>query len=414
MNSSLLDVHQRLIDEYMADEPTESADVGPNDRWQTLREEGSELWLDTGSLSRASESWTAEFSGLTTNNALLNDEIQGGEYDDVVQWMADELRNHVNSERELVHELTFLLNALHGTRLVNRFGCRVSVELHTDFARDVERTVEYGRRFHEIQPDHFIIKVPFTAEGVVAARQLRGENIPVNQTVAFSVRQNYVIGRLSRASYGNVFMGRLNSLFEENNLPDVKRIGEKIALASHKTLAFLRKNHDSPTRQIAASFRSGDQVMNLGGVDVLTMPPEVAEQYLELVEENQTTGRLRLRGLLDEAEEKPGTILTRLATVEDSVREAVDEWLESNDRPWDPEALRDHFESAGVTDLFPRWSEDQIERSRKEGKIPDLSNWETELNEERVALDSLMSLAGLNAFAEAQSRMDRRVREKIQ
>lgn len=415
MESELLDIHEQLIDEFGI-ESSESTH-GSNKRWKDLRDEGSELWLDTGSIERASEVWTDDFSGLTTNNSLLNDEVQKGKYDQVITDARERLQKTLDvegSDDRLIQEIGFLLNALHGKRLVETFGCRVSVELHTDLARDVERTVEFGRRFHELEPDYFIIKVPFTAEGVVAARRLREENIPVNQTVAFSVRQNYVIGRLSRASYGNVFMGRLNSLFAENNLPDVKRIGEKIALASHKTLKFLRKNHDSPTRQIAASFRSGDQVMNLGGVDVLTIPPDVADDYLELIEENRTTGRLRLRGLLDEAEEKPGDILTGLATVENPLREAVDAFLESAEQPWSVERLRNHFEERGVGDLFPRWSDEQIRRSREEGKIPDLNNWDQALNNDEIALDSLMSLAGLNAFAEAQEKMDERIRKEIQ
>jgi transaldolase len=49
--------------------------------WRGLRALGSELWLDTGDITAAGALWTGEFSALTTNNTLLNKEIQTGVYD---------------------------------------------------------------------------------------------------------------------------------------------------------------------------------------------------------------------------------------------------------------------------------------------------------------------------------------------
>ena len=43
-----------------------------NPNWQRLREVGTELWLDTGSLEEAGELWTREFSALTTNNSAVS------------------------------------------------------------------------------------------------------------------------------------------------------------------------------------------------------------------------------------------------------------------------------------------------------------------------------------------------------
>ena len=49
--------------------------------WASLRETGTELWLDTGDIEEAEANWTSEMSALTTNNTLLNNEIQKGIYD---------------------------------------------------------------------------------------------------------------------------------------------------------------------------------------------------------------------------------------------------------------------------------------------------------------------------------------------
>ena len=60
-------------------------DTFPEDaRWQALQAAGTELWLDTGDIESARKLWTREFAALTTNNTLLNNEVQRGQYDDLV------------------------------------------------------------------------------------------------------------------------------------------------------------------------------------------------------------------------------------------------------------------------------------------------------------------------------------------
>ena len=57
--------------------------------WKGLRKLGSELWMDTGDIEAAAELWTEEFTALTTNNSLLNAEVQKGIYDDLIQESAN-------------------------------------------------------------------------------------------------------------------------------------------------------------------------------------------------------------------------------------------------------------------------------------------------------------------------------------
>ena len=58
----------------------------PNPFWMALKNTGTELWLDTGDMDEAELNWSGEMTALTTNNTLLNNEIQKGIYDD---FMAD-------------------------------------------------------------------------------------------------------------------------------------------------------------------------------------------------------------------------------------------------------------------------------------------------------------------------------------
>ena len=56
----------------------------PDPVWGQLRALGTELWLDTGDLEEARAIWTADFSNLTTNNTLVNKEVQKGLFDALV------------------------------------------------------------------------------------------------------------------------------------------------------------------------------------------------------------------------------------------------------------------------------------------------------------------------------------------
>ena len=103
--------------------------------WKALCNRGTELWLDTGDIDGATPLWIDEFTALTTNNTLLNAEVQKGIYDDLIQKAADMLSG-LDTQTQII-EIAFILNARHGLRLAQRFGGKVSVELHTDLAHDI-------------------------------------------------------------------------------------------------------------------------------------------------------------------------------------------------------------------------------------------------------------------------------------
>src|SRR5205823_6410211 len=104
--------------------------------------------------------------------------------------------------------------------------------------------------------------------------------IPINYTLGFSARQNYLATLVSKPNYCNVFLGRLNAVVADNHLGDGKYVGERVTLASQAGVKELRDADRSvPTRQIAASMRSAEQMVSLAGVDVFTIPPKAVEEF---------------------------------------------------------------------------------------------------------------------------------------
>jgi transaldolase len=378
--------------------------------WKGLRDAGTELWLDTGDMDGAARLWTGDFSALTTNNTLLNAEVQKGIYDDLVKKAASLLA--ASEPRERVIEIAFILNARHGLRLAERFGGKVSVELHTDLAHDIDGSVAYGRRFYSIAPDHFIVKVPLTPSGLIATRRLRQDGIPVNFTLGFSSRQNYLATGFAAPSYVNVFLGRINSYVADNKLGDGKFAGELATVRSQGYVEELSSGRKEPTRQIAASMRDSDQVATLAGVHVFTIPLKVAEAARKELDGNWRPNL--------EPDYHPEVISQEVARelrwdplwlVEGPVQDLLEKIVASP--PKTGEELVRQGERCGVKNLFPRLSREDHEVIAAEGKIPKHETWRARMRSGEVALDSLLNLAALASFAADQKALDDRIRRLI-
>ncbi len=394
-------IHGFIIDHAVAEEPIAAAS---DPFWAGLSGLGTALWLDTGDLEAADALWCDEFEALTTNNTLLNTEVQKGAYDQVIRSAADQLGGL--PARERVTETALILNAIHGLRLVQRFGARVSVELHTDLAHDAEAAVFHGRRLHAVCPERFIVKVPFTPAGLIAVRRLRAEGIPVNMTLGFSARQNRLAAALAEPEYVNVFLGRLGAYVIDNKLGDGVGVGEKACLASQRAVASLGK----ATQQIAASLRDAGQIAALAGVDVMTMPTKVAQ-----------AARASLpREWRDRRQDDP--MVAFAPGVDAKTFEHLWEILPA-DRALaqrlvrgtcaTPAEIVTAAKECGCASLFPEWTPADLGHLASDGKIPRHERWSQRIARGEVAIDSLLNAAGLASFAGDQAKLDQRIAEQI-
>jgi transaldolase len=392
--------------------------VGVKDdpEWRKVRDTGTRLWLDTGDIDEAGKLWNSSFDALTTNNTLLNKEIQKGIYDDLVAKAARVVLDAAPKigPQDLILEIAFILNAHHALRLVDRFDANVSVELHTDLSSDVERTVAYGKRYFAICPERFYIKVPLTPAGYLGARQLVQAGIPINFTLGFSARHNYVAALLTKPDYVNVFLGRLNSVVADNKLGDGRNVGEKATLATQRVLLGLRKGDRTRTKLIAASIRSGAQIADLAGVDVYTMPTKAAAEY-RANPKPKVTSQVANDPDVPLA---PGVTFAQfngetLWAVPQQFKDAVEDLLRQNLDALEPEDLQSHFEKAGFVDFLPRWSAADIQIATKDGKIPVYATWKDRLASGKIGLDALMNLSALYSFATDQKALDDRIRSLL-
>lgn len=401
-------VHDLALRDYQTPGSTK---FGSKEKYVWLRQAGSLIWLDTGDASAAEKVWSDEATALTTNNTLVNAWVKTGIVDEVIPNAAKEIRSLVPniSEQALVYEIGFLLNAKLALSLVQKFGAHVSVELHPDMGFNIEGTLTFARRYYAINPELFYVKVPMTEEGLTAVRTLSKEEIPVNLTIGFSARQNYLAARFANPSFVNVFLGRLNSVVEANSLGSSQNIGEKATLASDEMMKNLRSSGAAGTCQIGASLRSGGQVAALAGVDVLTMPPKSAGEYLALDLKHDDLSYTNWRDLPVQLQPN-GPVQPHdfdlLWEIEEKFISYVNDVVKHSDSITSGADLKQLANQHGVN-LFHDWTPEERLKIREQGKIPQTANWPG------IALDTLMSMAALESFTQDQIEVDSRIRSMI-
>ena len=246
------------------------------------------------------------------------------------------------------------------------------------------------------------------------ARRLVQAGIPLNFTLGFSARHNYVAALLTKPDYVNVFLGRLNAVVADNKLGDGRNVGEKATLATQREVLKLRDLGRTRTKLIAASIRSGAQIGDLTGVDVHTMPTKAAAEY-RAHPRPQVTSQVANDPQVPLAS---GVTLAQfggetLWAVPPKFKDAVEDLLRQNPDALQPEDLQTHFEKVGFGDFLPRWSTADIQTATKDGKIPVYATWKDRLASGKIGLDALMNLSALYSFATDQKALDDRIRSLL-
>jgi transaldolase len=372
---------------------------------------GTRLWLDTGNLEEASKLWRKEMSALTTNNTLANQVVQTGVMDSVMANTVARVRevDPAVSDDELILDVVFVVNCQIAQRLVGAFGALVSVELHPAVANDIEKTVRYAQRYYAVNPDHFIVKIPLTPEGYCSVARARGLGIPINYTLGFSARQNYLAAQISKPNYVNIFLGRLNQVVADNHLGDGKFVGEKVTLASQAAVKSLRSANSSiATHQIAASMRSADQMVALAGVDVYTVPPKaVAEFYTQNRQPEDITLKTAENYTVTLNSSTDNAAIELLWTVDDRFKRFAADLDSMGGDKINGDDLRTADKDFGVK-LFSNFTESEKTEIRTKGKIPETARWHS-----RASLDDLMTESAIQSFTVDQAAFDDHIRKMI-
>ena len=136
-------------------------------------------------------------------------------------------------------------------------------------AEDVTGMVADGKRFFAWAPDNVVVKLPTTAAGLEATRELVKEDIEVNMTLCFSVNQALLAAHAG-AAYVSPFVGRLD---------DIGHDGMQLV----KDIVEMYDIYNFDTEVIAASIRHPLHCITAvtAGAHIATVPYKILEQMLK-------------------------------------------------------------------------------------------------------------------------------------
>jgi transaldolase len=191
------------------------------------------LFIDTGSVAEVEEiaAWGV-LSGATTNPSLL-----------------------AKAEGDPGDAIKRICEVVQGP---------VSAEVVSDDAREMVAEGRALRTLHE----HVVVKVPFSAAGLEATRELTADGHPVNMTLVFSPTQA-LLSAQAGATYVSCFMGRLDDISVDS--------AEVVA-----AIVDCLRPCGVTSQVLAASIRHPEHVVTSAklGCEVATVPAKVLRQML--------------------------------------------------------------------------------------------------------------------------------------
>ena len=186
---------------------------------------GQSMWLDyirrdlftTGKLKQLITE--DGLRGMTSNPAIFEKAIaESSLYDDMLKSLSSraDLDTTSRYEQIAIRDIQDAADTLRPVYEESKFrDGYVSLEVSPYLARKTQETINEARRLWKtVKRDNVMIKVPGTAEGIPAIRQLIGEGININVTLLFAqevyekVAEQYIAGLEDLAARG----GKLNKM----------------------------------------------------------------------------------------------------------------------------------------------------------------------------------------------------------
>ena len=202
---------------------------------------GQSMWLDyirrdlftTGKLQQLITE--DGLRGMTSNPAIFEKAIADSSlYDDFLKSLASrsDLDTTARYEQIAIRDIQDAADALRPVYDESKFrDGYVSLEVSPYLARKTKETIDEARRLWKaVERENVMIKVPGTAEGLPAIRQLIGEGININITLLFAqevyekVAEAYIAGLEDLAAHGgnlkkmasvaSFFISRIDTLID--------------------------------------------------------------------------------------------------------------------------------------------------------------------------------------------------------
>jgi len=240
--------------------------------WRELRDRGSRIWL-RGCDKKAAEIWSSDMEAICSDTHELGKAVGRGEHRSLIVEASHLLKGLPSEERTL--EIAFIVNARRAIRLSKQFAAKVSVEV-PPLPGGAGEMEQYGRRLYQICPEHILLALPFSPEGLRVAKALGEASIPVTINNQFSLGQ--ALRALEEAAPAFLAV----SFCREDS-----QLGPETAEAQQLLKHFADLEPPPDTRLIADGLESPRDIDQLSGFPILLIAPGTAEAYLAAVKRGE-------------------------------------------------------------------------------------------------------------------------------
>lgn len=177
-----------------------------------------------------------------------------------------------------------------GIEILKTIPGRVSTEVDSRLSFDRDATIasalDFIKLYKEagISKDRVLIKIASTWEGIQAAKILEEKHdIHCNLTLLFSLTQAVACAE-AKVTLVSPFVGRILDWFKAANPGKEYSGNDDPGVVSVSSIYNYYRKFGYKTIVMGASFRNTDEVINLAGIDYLTIGPKILKQLQELPE----------------------------------------------------------------------------------------------------------------------------------
>ena len=222
----------------------------------------------------------------TTNPSLITAAAQMPEYQSIVDDTLRGARDTVGrgaAESDVVNLAFDRLAVSFGLKILDIVPHRVSTEVDARLSFDTEATIEKGRDLiaqYEsagVSRERILIKVAATWEGIQAAKVLEQEGIHTNLTLVFGLHQAIACAE-NGITLISPFVGRILDWYKKDTGIESYPSHEDPGVLSVTRIYNYYKKFGYNTEVMGASFRNIGEIIELAGVDLLTISPALLDE----------------------------------------------------------------------------------------------------------------------------------------
>jgi transaldolase len=238
---------------------------------------------DTGDIA-AIEQFTPR--DATTNPSLITAAAQMPQYQSIVDDTLRSARKTAGAHAPAteVADLAFdRLSVSFGVKILEIVPHRVSTEVDARLSYDTNATIAKALDLIEqyedagVSRDRILIKIAATWEGIQAARILERDGIHTNLTLVFGQHQAIACAE-NGITLISPFVGRILDWYKKDTGRDSYPPAEDPGVVSVTAIYNYFKKFGYDTEVMGASFRNIGEIIELAGVDLLTISPNLLDE----------------------------------------------------------------------------------------------------------------------------------------